>query len=374
MRTNQTLFDALKPTQHSLHLYLNLQERYLQTMARENTISPSQEKSYRERLTLRLKLLLDVIHMFHLPFYEDYVIKALPDAPENLIKQLLHDTLLTKIPNVTKRPEAKEKTVILFSGSPGAGKEAMLANRPTPEGAVILKRDHIFPQLPPFTRLTEELTHNVTLSLLGEAALYTERDAFFYALLAETPIIVVSAAMHFADLTLEMLTTAKKHGYTTHIIHLETPLSLARSRQHEAPTPCDDTILGYIHLACAHNFLNYREVADLSELWVTPEDGTPPVLETRTQIIPLEEAKDSTYIAAEKTFTYAELMEHNGTIQRDNEAITLHHREDTVLVEMLRAPEHHAAFLNYAKAPLDLVPATLRSFTSLIDARTKHAL
>ena len=231
----RNIFENLGPDDITVHVMLNLQDRY-----------PDLDKealySYRSRVELRVFLLKEFAEKNNLSLGIDRIYAAITDVERTLLKETCR-TL--NIPDRAVPMEKKEeKWAILLNGGPGTGKSRRIRELDLPADTIVLDRDALFDRLPPYPRLKKEYPDHATHAVASEAILYNERDAYRYAILSDAGHLLVDSTMSHLDLGLEMIEFAQTHGCYVTVINMDCPIDegLRRMEKRAAETgktvPC----------------------------------------------------------------------------------------------------------------------------------------
>ena len=259
------IFEKLAPPGITIHEYLNLQEAY---KADPNSMSDEEITSYKNRLALRLKILMDFAKKNALPANFELVKKSIPDAPEALLKDIFESNYKNEDFDEKNRNPSE---VILFNGGPASGKSYLMARLDLPKNTVHLDRDSLFPLLTPYERLQKEAPEHAVHAVVTEAIMYNERDAYTYALLCGVGMIIVDGTMSYLDLGIEMIKRAQEYGYKARVININIDLDVAQERAAKRAIKknklVNPKLLKESHVRCAYNFFEYVKIADACENW-----------------------------------------------------------------------------------------------------------
>lgn len=263
----RNIFENLGPDDITVHVMLNLQDRY-------PDLDEEALSSYRSRVELRVSLLREFAEKNNLSLGIDCICLAITDVERMLLKGTCRAMGIPGRAAPLEKDE--EKWVILFNGGPGTGKSRRIRELDLPADTIVLDRDALFDRLPPYPRLKKEYPDCATHAVASEAILYNERDAYRYAILRDAGHLLVDSTMSHLDLGLEMIEFAQTHGYYVTVINMDCPIDEGLRRMEKRAAETGKTInhklLYESHVRCAFHFSEYRKVADATENWHNDAD------------------------------------------------------------------------------------------------------
>ncbi|NDF12305.1 MAG: hypothetical protein EB060_05790 [Proteobacteria bacterium] len=346
MSAPSNYFDKLDAGDLTILAYLNLQDAYEDAARKGEPMPEVLQQVYMERLALRISILIERLAEHNIPVYFPRVQKALADVQPAILKHVFDHVVAargTAIVDAEPAPPETEvpPTILLMSGGPASGKSTMIEKNEMAKKGLLLSRDVIFPALTPYIRLQTEAPELATHTVVTEAIYYNERDAYRYMVFAKIPLIVVDGTMSYTDLGLEMITFAQAEGYFVHVIHVDTDIDAAIARAEERAAATGKTInaklLRESHVRTAANFFKYMEVADFTQSWSNDEKNGVMDKYAVSVKTTLEEVMDSTFMVAKRMYKYNQIVRDGGTIENDNQRLTLIHKDgDKVVVQMVK--------------------------------------
>lgn len=261
------IFENLGPDDITVHVMLNLQDRY-------PDLDEEALYSYRSRVELRVSLLKEFAERNNMSLGIDRICAAITAVDRTLLKETCRTLNIPERALPVERNEGE--WVILFNGGPGTGKSNRIQELDLPADTILLDRDALFDRLTPYPRLKKEYPDHATHAVVCEAILYNERDAYRYAILSDAGHLLVDGTMSYLDLGLEMIEFAQRHGYYVTVINMDCPIEEGLRRMEKRAAATGKTInrklLYESHVRCALHFFEYRKVADATENWYNDSD------------------------------------------------------------------------------------------------------